>query len=1070
MGTDFKYDVFISYRRSDGSKAANKLHRMLSRYKLPKSLRKARNKRRLKVYLDKIYEKGTNDFFGSNIEPALKASKYLVIVTTPNTLKPRADGQPNWVEREIDTFRKTKQGENLLVIRAEGLLNDPLPGNLLKYYPNIEVIDFTNYKSKGWSSNRRKAMHDALLKLVAPLFDIPTEHMPELREEEARRRQHFFAGFLSVSLILLLIISGLAIFAFYNLYKANENLIGQLIWRAKTEASQSRFLSAILTLAQGREIKPNDQELLANSLNFPDWMFFKTGELVVSNSENILKLSDNTSVMLTIEDNKTIRIRRTKDGNVLFSDFVDDLGDRFRTSDLSPDGRYFAYVSQEHIVKVLCLDENKSCQYDIVFEQEEPKSISISKGGDRIAIGFTNSVLIYELNCKLQEFKRTPNGPNWEHPSFEVEALSFDRVHPYLLIGLQWYGATVGSGEFAIWDFEKKEWVQKEPIDLPGVPKEFTFSDDGTFFAFVLHETNEVYIGQYDKYGHFSGKLDIKPGSGVALSPKGNYTVIHHEAGTYIYSKSGLKESLVEEPISPPFGFSNSETLISASGVWSHKSFYAELSDPNYEIDSEFNFTYRNTKKIETSPSGETFISIQANGEAYLWYIDGVKQCYKFQDQLEDADFHDSRNQLLTVSTKGKVKVWSFDQQKLTSQASWTCISGMAQKARFKLEDDFIFIDCQTATEIWPISGGDKPAQIIPLESYRIIQMDHHGFLCLFDNNDAEKLYIGNCEDRNRLRYFKSNVEGIGAYDYVLNPGEIISRFSIDGSKLAIIEGDHVEVWPTETLSEPKIFIHYNVASVAFDLTGSIIATGSLGTQPASRNTGKPESGEVKIWDLESSNELISFPNRPREIDWGRTGAVGNPPGVGAVSLSFSNFNYRPGLIIATNDRSIRVRGNVVPLSINEALQITGKTTEISDNEPIDWITKKTTDFKLKMTKILSTWLSKPSTPQKTAKQIASMIAQKRWEKLIKAIDPEAIKEQSLILERNEPITVWMIKDILNLNNNELEQVTDARVLKVEENSESWHVLLSISFEDGSTVERELTLSKNGLYIEIALG
>ena len=104
----FAFDAFISYRRSDGSRAAHWLRRALKTYRLPPPLRQGETPP-LRIFLDTAYERASEDFYERNIKPALQTSRYLIVVATPDSLKPRADGGPNWVEREIADFRQMPQ-------------------------------------------------------------------------------------------------------------------------------------------------------------------------------------------------------------------------------------------------------------------------------------------------------------------------------------------------------------------------------------------------------------------------------------------------------------------------------------------------------------------------------------------------------------------------------------------------------------------------------------------------------------------------------------------------------------------------------------------------------------------------------------------------------------------------------------------------------------------------------------------------------------------------------------------------------------------------------------------------
>ena len=63
--SEFIYDAFISDRRSDGGRTARWLRRELQAFRPPRTLRD-RLPRRLRIYLDAAYERGSTDFFENN--------------------------------------------------------------------------------------------------------------------------------------------------------------------------------------------------------------------------------------------------------------------------------------------------------------------------------------------------------------------------------------------------------------------------------------------------------------------------------------------------------------------------------------------------------------------------------------------------------------------------------------------------------------------------------------------------------------------------------------------------------------------------------------------------------------------------------------------------------------------------------------------------------------------------------------------------------------------------------------------------------------------------------------------
>jgi WD40 repeat protein len=175
-------DAFISYRRLDGAIAARRLRRRLLDYRFPRPLRDKQPFRPLTIYLDVLYERATNDFFEETIAPALRDSKHLIVVQTPAALRPRSDGQKNWVVREIELFRELPQRNEISVGLAAGAVDGPLPANLHQTLPNIERVDIRRLGPLGFGAR------DQVLTFIAALHHVSPGLMLELRREEAKRR------------------------------------------------------------------------------------------------------------------------------------------------------------------------------------------------------------------------------------------------------------------------------------------------------------------------------------------------------------------------------------------------------------------------------------------------------------------------------------------------------------------------------------------------------------------------------------------------------------------------------------------------------------------------------------------------------------------------------------------------------------------------------------------------------------------------------------------------------------------------------------------------------------------
>ena len=212
MRTDYSFDAFISYRRKDGAPAARALRRALLDYRLPKALRGELPERRLSIYLDTMFERADQDFFEDTIKPALAQSRFLILVLTPSLLEPRADGTPNWVRREIAYFRTLPQGRNLLfTCEADSVLPGEIP-ELRGGFENAERIDAGALRPLRALRNPGRR-DDEVLKVAATLLDVPRERMPDLRQEEARRRASRARALSTVLALVAAIMAALFLYA-----------------------------------------------------------------------------------------------------------------------------------------------------------------------------------------------------------------------------------------------------------------------------------------------------------------------------------------------------------------------------------------------------------------------------------------------------------------------------------------------------------------------------------------------------------------------------------------------------------------------------------------------------------------------------------------------------------------------------------------------------------------------------------------------------------------------------------------------------------------------------------------
>ncbi len=253
------FDVFISYRRSDALAFARRLRRLLQEYKPPRPLRD-RRREKLKVYLDTIYEQGTNDFFEKVTLPALLASKHLVVVLTKDAVD-RGPGVNDWIRREIEAFEAGPNAGNVIAVRAADVPGNALPGDLARRYPNLEIIDLLGLGAFAFLSPMKGARLSAeMVKLIAPLMGFGNNDMPVLHREEERRQQARLGLASGSATSIIVAIAGLAVFALESRNRAVDAL-------SRSIFATDRMIESVSTSLPAGEGRSN---LLASSCDLLD--------------------------------------------------------------------------------------------------------------------------------------------------------------------------------------------------------------------------------------------------------------------------------------------------------------------------------------------------------------------------------------------------------------------------------------------------------------------------------------------------------------------------------------------------------------------------------------------------------------------------------------------------------------------------------------------------------------------------------------------------------------------------------------------------------------------------------
>jgi hypothetical protein len=265
-------DAFLCYRRIGGARVAHWLYWRLARYELPAEIRDQLSPddpprpRRLRIFLDVLFERASPDFWSRKIVPALEASRHLIAVSTPQAFQELPGGRPNWMCREISTFLDLMEGDegprarSVVLVLAPGAPEDRFPGRLNEpgaerpgEPPRWDFVDLRLFHWRHLRPRAREQAEDAFLKIAAHLFDVPEKHLPTLSGYQARRRARRSRWLTTAACTLALVLGGLTYWALRERGTAIEQRNVAIARALATEAfrvrSQDPSKSLLLFLA-----------------------------------------------------------------------------------------------------------------------------------------------------------------------------------------------------------------------------------------------------------------------------------------------------------------------------------------------------------------------------------------------------------------------------------------------------------------------------------------------------------------------------------------------------------------------------------------------------------------------------------------------------------------------------------------------------------------------------------------------------------------------------------------------------------------------------------------------------
>ena len=249
MPDAYKYWAFISYSHQD-EQWARWLHRKLERYRVPKrlvgkALGKGTVPRRIfPVFRDREELPGASDL-GEKINAALRSSRYMVVICSPNAAVSR------WVNEEIKQFKALGRDDRVfsLIIDGEPWASERPASGLLECFP--EAIRFkvgkdgrvTEERSEALAADARPGKDgkpNSLFKLFAGILDV---NYDDLKQRERRRRFWTRLQLAVAAFVLLALVFGIWYKGHIEVVaaeKAKNMRFSQLMIKKAKEAVENR--------------------------------------------------------------------------------------------------------------------------------------------------------------------------------------------------------------------------------------------------------------------------------------------------------------------------------------------------------------------------------------------------------------------------------------------------------------------------------------------------------------------------------------------------------------------------------------------------------------------------------------------------------------------------------------------------------------------------------------------------------------------------------------------------------------------------------------------------------------
>ena len=264
--SDYRYDAFISYRHIPRDMAAAEaLQKLLEKHRLPAVSDGGKSKRKLHIFRDQT-ELPTSGNLGEDIREALRESRYLIVVCSPDLKESR------WCMEEIVYFKHLWNDSNsrILPLLVEGEPDDAFPEEIrwesrrviskdgMESFSRVEIEPLGADIRANTERKRLHRLKTEYYRIAAPILGCRFDDLYR-RAQRTRRRQIVTAS--AVIICCSLVFSAYSMYMLDQITERQQQLYEtealRLASDAQDKASSSNYL---LSMLLAREALPKDLE------------------------------------------------------------------------------------------------------------------------------------------------------------------------------------------------------------------------------------------------------------------------------------------------------------------------------------------------------------------------------------------------------------------------------------------------------------------------------------------------------------------------------------------------------------------------------------------------------------------------------------------------------------------------------------------------------------------------------------------------------------------------------------------------------------------------------------------